>query len=85
MSSLQHFLQHSWGLIKSAQQLQTLLWKGVEFMKTEKLVKILSITTTVVGIGLSIASSWVSDKQMAITIDEKVKEAMLEMVNNKES
>ena len=54
-------------------------------MKTEKLVKILSITTTVVGIGLSIASSWVSDKQMAITIDEKVKEAMLEMVNNKES
>ena len=62
-----------------------LLWKGVEFMKTEKLVKILSITTTVVGIGLSIASSWVSEKQMDITIKEKVKEAMLEMVNNKES
>lgn len=62
-----------------------LLWKGVEFMKTEKLVKILSTTTTVIGIGLSIASSWVSEKQMDITIKEKVKEAMLEMVNNKES
>ena len=54
-------------------------------MKTEKLVKILSITTTVVGIGLSIASSWVSEKQMDITIEEKVREAMLEMANNKES
>ena len=85
MSSLQHFLQHSWGLIKSAQQLQTLLWKGVEFMKIEQIVKIVSITTTVVSIGVSIASSWVSDKQMAITIDEKVKETMLEMANNKES
>ena len=62
-----------------------LLWKGVEFMKTEKLVKILSITTTVVGIGVSIASNWVSEKQMDITIEEKVREAMLEMVNNKES
>ena len=62
-----------------------LLWKGVEFVKTEKLVKILSITTTVVGIGLSIASSWVSEKQMDITIEEKVREAMLEMANNKES
>lgn len=62
-----------------------LLWKGVEFMKTEKLVKILSTTTTVIGIGLSIASSWVSEKQMDITIKEKVREAMLEMVNNKES
>ena len=62
-----------------------LLWKGVEFMKTEKLVKILSTTTTVIGIGLSIASSWVSEKQMDITIEEKVREAMLEMANNKES
>lgn len=71
--------------IINAHYLQTLLWKGVEFMKTEKLVKILSITTTVVGIGLSIASNWVSEKQMDITIEEKVREAMLEMVNNKES
>ena len=54
-------------------------------MKIEQIVKIVSITTTVVSIGVSIASSWVSDKQMAITIDEKVKEAMLEMTNNKES
>lgn len=54
-------------------------------MKTEKLVKILSIATTVVGVGLSIASTWVSDKQMEITIDEKIQEALLEMTNKTES
>lgn len=54
-------------------------------MKTEKLVKILGIAITVAGAGLSIAATWVGDKQMEITIEEKVREAMLEMVNNKES
>lgn len=42
----------------------------------EKMIKILGLTATVVGMGATLVSGWVADKKMDETIGKKVAEAL---------
>lgn len=41
-----------------------------------KIVKIVGIIATVLGIGASVVTDWVSERKMEQMVDEKVKEAL---------
>lgn len=43
-----------------------------------KVIKIIGMAATVAGMGLSLVSSWVSDKKMEMEVQEKVNEALAE-------
>ncbi len=49
-----------------------------------KLIKILGIAATVIGMGATLVTDWVNDKKMDGKIEEKVIEALTKM-NEKES
>lgn len=48
-------------------------------------IKILGLLATVIAFGANMFSSYVSDKKMEATIDEKVQEALAEKSKNEES
>jgi hypothetical protein len=51
--------------------------KGGEEMSTNmKLIKILGVAATVVGMGATLISSWVADKKLDVKISEKVNEVL---------
>lgn len=50
-----------------------------------KMVKILGIMATVVGIGATLLTDWVNEKKMDEKIDEKINEALANGENEKES
>ena len=45
-------------------------------MNTEKVVKVVGVLASVIGVGASLAASWVTDKKMESTIAKKVAEAV---------
>ena len=54
-------------------------------MITGKLVKILGIAATVVGMGATLLSDWVNEKKMDEKIEEKVNEALAKKDEEEES
>lgn len=51
--------------------------KGDEFMKnSDKVIKVLGVVSTVMGVAATLMSSYASDKNMERTIEEKVNEAI---------
>lgn len=54
-------------------------------MNNEKLIKVLGITATVVGMGATIITDWVNEKKMNEKIDEKINEALTKRENEEES
>lgn len=50
-----------------------------------KLIKILSITATVVGCGITILSDWVSEQNMKQEVKEEVERALSERETEEES
>lgn len=57
---------------------------GKYFMNNSKLIKILGMAATVIGIGATLINDWVTDKKMDEKIEKKVIEALTKM-NEKES
>ena len=55
------------------------------FMINEKMVKILGILATVVGIGATLLTDWVNEKKMDEKINEKINEALANRENEIES
>lgn len=41
-----------------------------------KIIKIVGIVATILGIGASVVTDWVSERKMEQMVDEKVKEAL---------
>ena len=41
-------------------------------------IKIIGMVATIAGMGLSLVSSWISDKKMEMEVQEKVNEALAE-------
>lgn len=50
----------------------------------DKLIKILGMSATIMGIGVTLINDWVADKKLDKKIDEKINEALTKM-NKKES
>ena len=55
------------------------------FMINRKMVKILGIVATVVGMGATLLTDWVNEKKMDEKIDEKINEALANRENEIES
>jgi hypothetical protein len=53
-------------------------------MINKKMVKILGIVATVVGMGATLLADWVNEKKMDEKIDEKVNEKINEALANRE-
>ena len=51
------------------------------FMKNDKLIKIIGIVTTVVGVGVSLVSNWVNDKNLDMKVNEKIAKALADKEN----
>ena len=47
-------------------------------MLNEKAIKVIGIATTLVGVGVSLVSNWVNDKNLDAKIAEKVAKAVTE-------
>ena len=47
-------------------------------MSNKKLVKGIGFATTIIGVGISLITNWVSDKKLEIEIEEKVAKALAE-------
>jgi hypothetical protein len=58
---------------------------GKCFMTNGKMVKILGIVATVVGMGATLLTDWVNEKKMDEKIDEKINEALANKENEIES
>lgn len=54
-------------------------------MTNGKMVKILGIVATVVGIGATLLTDWVNEKKIEGRIDEKINEALANRENEIES
>ena len=54
-------------------------------MITGKLIKILGIAATVVGMGATLLTDWVNEKKMDEKIEEKVNEALAKKDEEEES
>ncbi|MCM1363441.1 MAG: hypothetical protein NC215_00455 [Ruminococcus sp.] len=52
---------------------------------SKNLMKIIGFAATLIGMGATLLSDWVSDKQMEATVEEKVNEALAEKSNEEES
>lgn len=50
-------------------------------MKNDKLIKIIGIAATVVGVGVSLVSNWVNDKNLDMKVDEKIAKALADKEN----
>ena len=50
-------------------------------MTNEKMIKILGITATVVGIGVTLLTDWVNEKKMDEKIIKKINEALANREN----
>jgi len=48
------------------------------FMNKDKLMKVIGISTTILGFGITLADNWINEKKMDDKISEKVKKALLE-------
>lgn len=48
-------------------------------------IKIASTTTTVVGVGLTLANDWIADKNLDLKISKKVEEAIAALNLNNDS
>jgi len=44
-------------------------------MMNERLIKVIGIAATVVGLGVNLVTAWVDEKKMDEKIDEKINEA----------
>ena len=53
-------------------------------MLNEKAIKAIGIVTTVVGVGVSLVSNWVNDKNLDAKITEKVAKAVTEQARKTE-
>lgn len=49
-----------------------------------KIVKVLGITATIIGVGANLISEWVNEKKMDERIEEKVNEALANRNKNEE-
>ena len=49
-------------------------------MITEKTIRVIGITTTIVGAGTALLADWIGEKKMDLTIEKKVAEALAKMV-----
>jgi hypothetical protein len=49
---------------------------GNGFMNNGKLIKVLGILATVIGMGATLVTDWVNEKKMDEKIDEKINEAL---------
>lgn len=54
-------------------------------MITRKLIKVLGIAATVVGMGATLLTDWVNEKKMDEKIEEKVNEALAKKDEEEES
>lgn len=45
-------------------------------MKSKKLIRIIGLAATVIGMGATLITDWVNDKKLEERIDEKVDEAL---------
>jgi hypothetical protein len=55
------------------------------FMMNGKLVKVIGFAATLVGMGATIVSNWVNDKNLDAKVDSKVTEALAQYLKEKES
>lgn len=51
----------------------------------KKMINIIGAAATVVGVGVSLVSNWVGEKNLDMKIDEKIVKAMAEKTTKKES
>lgn len=54
-------------------------------MMNGKLVKVIGFAATLVGMGATIVSNWVNDKNLDAKVDSKVTEALAQYLKEKES
>lgn len=54
-------------------------------MINEKLIKVLGIAATVIGLGATLITDWVNEKKMDEKIEEKVNEALAKIEDEEES
>lgn len=54
-------------------------------MFSEKIIKILGIAATAIGVGASLLNGWVTERKMESVIKEKVNEALSEQDGKEES
>lgn len=54
--------------------------RGDYFMLTEKLIKVIGLVATVIGVGATLTTSWVGDKKIDATIEKKVAEALAKRI-----
>lgn len=54
-------------------------------MNNAKLIKVLGITATVIGMGATLITDWVNEKKMDEKIDEKINEALVKREDEEES
>lgn len=54
-------------------------------MNNGKLIKILGIMATVIGMGATLITDWVNEKKMDEKIDDKINEALANRENGEES
>ena len=65
-------------------KITTTIMKGGNCFMNSKLIKILGIAATVIGMGATLVTDWVNDKKMDEKIEQKVIEALTK-INERES
>jgi len=54
-------------------------------MVNKNLIKVLGLTATIIGLGVTLVTDWVNEKKMDEKIEEKVKELLYEDIIEEES